>query len=219
MRLFLPVVTLVTLFGCNGNGHVEQKMFVARPGDDVVNCACNLTFGNEHCSGGTCYEHFNVQLCLPVALQRPMMSTPPAPGSPDGGVDDYSHAIDEYCRQTVTTTVYHLITVFNGSWCEYKSPFAPMGGIGSSVECFAQPLNDSKPSATARDDGTCMTPCQKVECDYNSNCGKNVQDSWGNINLDNCKCSEISWRQCPGDSPSDLPTPPFCRPPSNVSLQ
>jgi hypothetical protein len=215
MRLAV-CVTLIAIAGCNGNGHVDQKPFVARPHDDVVNCACNLTFDNSHCTGGTCYENFSVQLCLPPSLQQ-LGSTSQAP---DAGISDqYSAAIDEYCRKTVTTTVYHLITVFNGNWCDYKAPFAPQGGIGSSIQCFAQPLHDDSPSATARDDGTCDTQCPSVECDFNTNCGVDVEDNYGNIYLDRCKCSEISTRSCPGDNPADLPLPVFCRPPENVTLQ
>jgi hypothetical protein len=198
--------------GCSGNGHVEQKPFVAQAGDDVVNCACNLTFDNEHCTGGTCNEHFELQLCLPPALQRSQGT--------DGGTDDYAKTIDQYCRQVVTNTVYHLITVFNGSWCQYKAPYAPNGGVGSSVECFAQPLSEGKASATGRDDGTCETPCREVDCDYHANCGEGVQDQWGTPDLHKCQCSRIvdqGW--CPGDNPNDIPTPLFCRPPDGASIQ
>lgn len=218
MRPFVGVLGLV-LIGCNGNGHVEQRPFVAQPGDDVVSCACNLTFDNEHCSGGTCYEHFSLPLCLPPALQQPAGAPPSSGGGADGGSSDYARAIDEYCRDTITNTVYHLIKVFNGGWCDYKAPFAPDGGVGQSVICFAQPF-DGKKTATASDDGTCRTPCPAVECDYATNCGQGVQDSFGNPDLDKCKCSQIvSEGTCPGDSPSDLPTPLFCRPPKGDHFQ
>src|SRR4051812_12067904 len=108
MRFFPGVMLIAFVAACSGNGHVEQRPFVAQRGDDVVNCACNLTFDNESCTGGTCKEHLEVQLCLPAALQQSL----------DGA--DYSAAVDHYCRATMTNTVYHLITVFNGAWCQYK---------------------------------------------------------------------------------------------------
>lgn len=203
MMRFLVGVLFVTIAGCNGNGHVEQKPFVVAPTDDVVNCNCNLTFNNEHCTGGTCYEHFDIQMCIPPALKS---------------AADFKGAMDTYCRQTITPTVYHLIRVINGGWCDYKAPFAPNGGIGSSVDCFAQPLGD-KMSATARDDGTCDTQCQAVTCDH-LDCSPGVQDWMGNPDLNKCKCSQlVTEGSCPGDNPADLPTPVFCRPPDNVSLQ
>lgn len=218
MRALVAVIGISLVAGCNGNGHVAQKPFVAQPGDDVVNCACNLTFDNEHCTSGTCKEHFAIQLCLPPELQQ--ATAPPVDaGVPDGGTA-YDRAVDRYCRDTITNTVYHLITVFNGSWCQYKAPFAPDGGVGSSVECFAQPLRAGHPSATARDDGTCRTPCATVECDYHSNCGQGVQDAYGTPDLNKCQCSEIiSQGRCPGDDSSDFPTPLFCRPPAGATLQ
>jgi hypothetical protein len=208
----LVLVPLLPACTCSGNGHVEQGKFFAQPGDDVVNCNCNLTFDNEHCSGGTCAEHFAIQLCLPAALQ---LTAPPDLARPRGdlGVDPYSAAVDEYCRDTVTHVVYHMIKVFNGGWCDYKAPFAPDGGIGSSVQCFASPINSSDDDATSRDDGTCRTPCAVVACDYATNCGPDVQDSTGNVHPENCKCSVITSYGCPGDPPSDLPTAVFCRPP------
>ena len=189
---------------CNlsGNGHIIQKSFFAEPGDDVVNCACNLTFDNEHCSGGHCAAHFSIPLCLPTALQ-----------AADGGVDMLSSAADAYCRDTVTDVVYHMIKVFNGGWCDYKAPYAPDGGVGSSVSCFAQPIGNGT-RATSIDDGTCRTTCTPVDCDYATNCGGDVQDSEGNIHPDRCKCSIITKYGCPGDPPNALPTPLFCRPPS-----
>lgn len=207
-----PIMVLASLAtpGCNGNGHVEQKPFVAAVGDDVVNCACNLSFDNSSCTSGHCAEHFEVQLCMPPALQQSASNMSPT---------DYAQALDQYCRRTITNTVYHLIDVFNGAWCQYKAPYAPDGGVGSSVECFAQPLTDDKPSATARDDGTCMTSCPQVECDYSTNCGQGVQDQFGNPDLNKCKCSRIITQGiCPGDNLADLPTPLFCRPPPGVTL-
>jgi hypothetical protein len=98
--------------GCSGNGHVEPPThFFARPGDDVVNCVCNLTFDNEHCTDGTCAAHFSLRLCLPPGLQQadgggsdPVVSDPAA-SDPDGGVDSHSAAIDRYCRDTATHVV------------------------------------------------------------------------------------------------------------------
>ncbi len=200
--LGLAAAAIVVACNLSGNGHIIQKPFYARPGDDVVNCACNLTFDNEHCSGGHCAAHFNLELCLPPALQQA-----------DGGVDMLSSAADEFCRDTVTHVVYHMIKVFNGGWCQYKAPYAPDGGIGSSVVCFAQEI-DNTMRATTTDDGTCRTPCPAVDCDYATNCGGDVQDSEGNIHPDRCKCSIITKYGCPGDPPGDLPTALFCRPPN-----
>jgi hypothetical protein len=206
MRCWLAVIGLVFVGGCNGNGHVEQKPFVVQASDDVVNCACNLTFDNENCTSGTCQEHFEIMLCLPPALQQTSGGTVSAA------------AVDQYCRTTITNTVYHLIAVFNGAWCQYKAPYAPQGGVGSSVECFAQPIAGHEPSATTTDDGTCRTPCPEVRCDYHENCGQGVQDEFGNPDLDKCQCSRIIDEGiCPGDSPSDFPTPLFCRPPKGTT--
>lgn len=207
MRHLLFAIALaavaVVIVACNlsGNGHIIQKPFFAAPGDDVVNCACNLTFDNEHCSGGHCAAHFNLELCLPPPLQ-----------AADGGVDMLSAAADEYCRDTVTHVVYHMIKVFNGGWCDYKTPYAPDGGVGSSVSCFAEPIDDSM-RATTHDDGTCRMSCAAVDCNYDTNCGSDVQDSDGTIHPDRCKCSIITRYGCPGDPPGDLPTALFCRPP------
>jgi hypothetical protein len=143
-------------------------------------------------------------------------STPPA-GNPDGGLaaDGYSRNVDEYCRNVITPTVYHLIKVWNGGWCQYKAPYAPSGGIGSSVVCFAQEIDDGKKNATTRDDGTCDRPCADVVCDYTANC-HDVQDDFGGVHLDKCACSQITSYACPGDNPADLPTPLFCRPPAGT---
>jgi hypothetical protein len=201
------VAVAALVVGCNlsGNGHVTQTKFFAVPGDDVVNCACNLTFDNEHCSGGHCAAHFSLRLCLPPSLQSPQ--------SPDGGSDQQSAAVDGYCRDTATHVVYHMIKVFNGGWCDYKAPYAPDGGVGSSVECFAQEIDDGRMRATTSDDGTCRQSCAPVVCDYATNCGSDVQDYDGTIHPDRCKCSIITRYGCPGDPASDLPTALFCRPP------
>jgi hypothetical protein len=214
--LLLLAVPFVPACSCSGNGHLEQGHFYAQPGDDVVNCVCNLSFANEHCSGGTCAEHFAIELCLPPALQ---LSTPRPdpivhPGDDGGAGDSYSAAVNQFCRDTATHVVYHMIKVFNGGWCMYKTPFAPDGGIGDSVECFASELQNGTGRATTSDDGTCRTPCAPVDCDYTTNCGSDVQDATGMVHPDLCKCSIITKYGCPGDPPSDLPTPLFCRPPA-----
>lgn len=200
--LLLLLATPTAACNLSGNGHVEQAPFFAQPGDDVVNCACNLTFDNEHCSGGHCAAHFELKLCLPPHLQ-----------SVDAGATELSSAADEYCRQSVTEVVYHMIKVFNGGWCGYKAPYAPDGGVGSSVVCFAQELQNGRQRATTSDDGTCRSSCAEVDCDYATNCGSSVQDSDGTIHPERCRCSEITRYGCPGDPPDDLPTPLFCRPP------
>ena len=200
--LGLAAVTIIVACNLSGNGHIIQKAFFALPGDDVVNCACNLTFDNEHCSGGHCAAHFEIQLCLPASLQ-----------ASDGGVDERSAAADGYCRDSATHVVYHMIKVFNGGWCDYKAPYAPDGGVGGSVSCFAQAFDNGTMRATSSDDGTCRTTCPPVACDYATNCGSNVQDTDGTIHPERCKCSIITRYGCPGDPAFDLPTPLFCRPP------
>ncbi len=204
-RLLAPLLLVgAVILGCSlsGNGHVVQKPFYAAPGDDVVNCTCNLTFDNEHCSGGHCAAHFSIALCLPQSLQNA-----------DAGVDTESAAVNQYCRDTASHVVYHMIKVFNGGWCDYKAPYAPDGGIGQSVECFAEEIADGRMRATSTDDGTCRTPCAPVACDYATNCGSSVQDTDGTIHPERCRCSVITRYGCPGDPPSDLPTATFCRPP------
>ncbi len=108
--------------------------------------------------------------------------------------------------------------MFNGGWCDYKAPFAPAGGIGDSVECFAQPFDNGPVAATALDDGACRTPCSVVDCDFHSNCGGDVQDEDGTIHLDRCRCSQVTIYGCPGDPPQSLPTDVFCRPPPGDPL-
>jgi hypothetical protein len=216
--LMLAVIPLTPACSCSGNGHIEQNPFFAQPGDDVVNCVCNLTFDNEHCQGGTCAAHFAIQMCLPPELQvnggvRDGGTTTASTGT-DGGVDSYSRSVDQYCRNTVSHVVYHMIKVFNGGWCSYKAPFAPDGGIGDSIECFAQELNSGAQRATAIDDGTCRTRCTPIDCDYDTNCGSSVQDTDGTVHPERCRCSVISRYGCPGDPASELPTPLFCRPPN-----
>jgi hypothetical protein len=207
-----PLVLGAGCNGCSGNGHVEQTPFFARAGDDVVHCVCNLSFDNEHCTNNTCAVHFPLDLCLPPELQ--MAGGQAFAAVADGGVDDYSKRVDQYCRDTAAHVVYHMIKVFNGGWCDYKAPFAPDGGIGDSVECFAQEITSGQERATRVDDGTCRTECAPIDCDYATNCGSDVQDSEGNVHPENCKCSIITKYGCPGDPPSDLPTPLFCRPPN-----
>jgi len=208
---------------CSGNGHVIQQPFTAKPTDDVVHCVCNLSFSNDHCANNTCLANFDLNLCLPQSVRMA------AAGASDGGASDvpdggfrpagYAKVVDDYCKQVATTAVYHSIKVFNGGWCDYKAPFAPQGGIGDSVECFAQERQQGAGNATVRDDGTCDQPCAVVDCDYATNCGGDVQDTYGNIHLDRCRCSRVTRYSCPGDPQSYLPTPTFCRAPEGVQLQ
>lgn len=200
---------------CSGNGHVVQAPFVAALGDTAVNCNCNLTFDYPHCTGGTCRSHFDIRLCLP-----PNLNVEIADPSTDAGIalanlsdEKFKHAVDDYCRNTVSRIVYHMIKVFNGGWCDYKARWAPDGGIGNSVECFAQPIGPEQPSATQREESVCVNPCDNTICDYDTNCGEGVQDEWGNIHIDRCQCNQITRYGCPGDPPESLPTPVFCRPP------
>src|SRR4051812_2947481 len=92
--VFLAVAPFVPGCQCSGNGHVDPPTrFYARPGDDVVNCVCNLTFENEHCSGGMCAAHFPIRLCLPPSLQLAdggvyMANGAGSDGGTDGGTDD-----------------------------------------------------------------------------------------------------------------------------------
>jgi hypothetical protein len=219
--VLLAVAPFVPGCQCSGNGHVDPPTrFYARPGDDVVNCVCNLTFDNEHCTNGMCAAHFPLRLCLPLPLQQGDggVFTPdggdPDGGTPDGGVDSHAKAVDRYCRDVASKVVYHMIKVFNGGWCDYKAPYAPDGGIGDSVSCFAQPIDDDDLNATTFDDGTCRTQCPPADCDYATNCGSDVQDSDGTIHPERCRCSIITKYGCPGDPANDLPTQLFCRPPS-----
>jgi hypothetical protein len=209
LALFAPACSSCT------NGHVDPKPFVVRPGDDVVHCVCNLTFEESVCNG-TCRAHFDIDLCLPTWLQRdggvvPVEDLGPPP--PLDGGDDYSRAINDYCAQAVSRDVYDLVKVFSGGWCGYKAPHALDGGIGHSVECFAQQRTESSAAATARDDGTCARPCTAIACSYD-NCGAGVEDDFGNVNLDNCKCSQVTTYRCPHDPDDIVPTEVFCRPPA-----
>jgi len=202
---------------CSGNGHVAQEPFRAYLGDDVVNCACNLSFRHDVCSGD-CRAHFSIQICVPPAVRNAPILLPDGGlgdgGSGDGGVtadDVYAQRMDRYCRDVVTNDIYHLIQVWNGGWCEYKAPFAPQGGIGDSVSCFAQPIESGMQMAT-RSAPTCEQVCPAVPCSHETNCGEGVQDSTGNIHLELCQCSQVTVHQCPGDPKEWLPTPVFCRP-------
>lgn len=203
---------------CQGNGHIEQTRYAARPGDNVVHCACNLTFRHEKCNnGGDCLAHVELDLCLPPSLrvdgglvvEGADLAPPPAAG--DLGPDEYSQRVNAYCRDVITPTIYHMIKVFNGGWCDYKAPYAPDGGIGRSVECFAHEYTPGRGNATGRDDGTCDTPCADVACDYFTNCGEGVQDTFGTVDPDKCRCSRVTIHGCDGDPPGQLPTPLFCR--------
>ena len=214
MRFWLLVIA-ITSMNCSTctNGHVDPKPFVAVPGDDVVHCICNLNFTQSSC-GGDCKAHFDIELCMPTYLQRPK-GTDDMGEIPDGG-DEYSREINTYCQEQVTNDVYHLIKVFSGDWCKYKSKFAPDGGVGQSVSCFAQERHDNQLVATTTDDGTCRMQCPDVVCSE-QNCVDGVEDQYGNVNLDNCHCSQVlDWFACPGDDPGTFPTEVFCRPPKGT---
>jgi hypothetical protein len=211
-RLFL-----VLLFAaCKGNGHIIPAPFTATPTDDVVHCTCNVTFDYSSCTGGTCEEHFDLDMCIPPDVRARAEAALPS-AIPDGGLAStgYGEVLNEYCRDTMTTTIYHLIKVWNGGWCQYKAPYAPEGGVGRSVICFAQEIHSGKGDATIRDDGTCDKMCTPVVCDYATNC-HDVQDSLGNVDLSKCMCNVVTNYSCPGDNPNDLPTQPFCRAPAGT---
>ena len=133
--------------------------------------------------------------------------------------DVYAKRLDDYCRHDVTNIAYHLIKVFNGSWCDYKAAYAPDGGVGQSVECFAHEITAGGKNATTRDDGTCLFPCPNTACNYSLNCGEGVQDAEGNIHIEKCRCNQVTNHGCPGDPKSDLPTSVFCRPPDPAAPQ
>jgi hypothetical protein len=192
---------------CNGNGHVEQKPFATHVGDNVVNCACNLSFRHEICTED-CAAHFNVQLCVPPWMRDPPQVPPNDMGMSAESV--YASRLDGYCKDQVTSIVYNLIQVWNGAWCDYKAPFAPNGGVGDSVHCFAQEIEDNGlvASGTAP---SCEKMCPTVACDYGTNC-REVQDEWGTPHLDRCKCSQVISNQCMNEPPGGTPTPVFCRP-------
>jgi hypothetical protein len=206
---------------CKGNGHVEQTPFVAYVGDNVVNCNCNISFRHDVCAGD-CAAHFAIQLCVPPEMRQVVVPPEPDGGAPDGGAvtadQIYAKRMDDYCSQTVSNQAYHLIQVWNGGWCDYKAPFAPQGGIGSSVVCFAHELKPKTVVATTNTP-SCEQRCAPVECAYERNCGDDVQDDTGNIHLDKCKCSQVTMHQCPGDPASWLPTPVFCRPTEKVDAE
>jgi hypothetical protein len=212
--LLLP---LLGSAGCITNGHVDPKPTRATVGDTAVNCNCNLTFDQSACAGGTCRVHFPIELCLPPELNTATIDfgRPPSPaGKALAAMSEvqFQQAVQEYCEKTVTNITYHLIQVFSGGWCGYKSPWAPEGGIGSSVSCFPLALSSDSDLATEHKSGACERPCPDVICSYEENCGDGVEDGFGNINLDRCQCNQVVDRMCPDDPPGGLPTPVFCRP-------
>ena len=233
LRRLLRLAAGATLFAvlalhpactCSENGHVTPEPIVTRTADDVVRCVCNLTFSYDQCSDGTCDVHLDLPVCLPPSLQTKLAALP---SPPDGGTgadlglypDPRAKLVDDYCRVEMTNVVYHMVTVITGGWCDYKAPFAPAGGVGDSVRCFAYPFDDTPGgAATATDDGTCRKECPFVECDHNANCGDSVKDFDGTIHPDRCECSQIRQYFCPGDPTTDLPTALFCRPPKDGTL-
>lgn len=210
-------MSLLFAGACTGNGHIDPAPFVAQVGDTAVNCNCNLSFNHSSCTGGSCQYHFAVELCLPPELNAATIDYGHAP-SPAGRAlanmpkAEFEKKVDDYCRQTATDIVYHLIQVWNGGWCEYKAPYSPNGYIGDSVACFPQSIASAGGTATESLGGNCSRPCDDVACDYHTNCGEGVQDMWGNVNLDLCQCNQVNESMCPGDPPNALPTPVFCRP-------
>jgi hypothetical protein len=220
VRTYLLKYALATLLiatGCSGNGHLDPQPTHASVGDTAVNCNCNLTFDQGACTGGTCRAHFPIELCLPPELNVATIDFG-RPQSPAGKAlaamtqAQFDQRVQDYCETTVTNIIYHVIQVFSGGFCQYKTPWAPQGGIGSSVACFPLAVSSDTDRATERKTGACEQPCPQVVCDYATNCGDGVEDSLGNINLDRCQCNQVVDRSCPGDPPDALPTPVFCRP-------
>ncbi len=214
--LFSALLMLVA-GGCSGNGHLEPKPVQATVGDTVVNCNCNLTFNQSACVGGTCRVHLPLELCLPPSLNTATIDF----GRPQSAAGralaqlspaQFEQRVTEYCKQTVTSTVYHLIQVFSGGFCDYKAPWSPQGGIGESVSCFPLAISADSSLATEKRAEMCERPCPQVVCSYETNCGDGVLDSLGNINLERCQCNQVTDRSCPGDPEGALPTPVFCRP-------
>jgi hypothetical protein len=196
-RLFILALFVA---GCGANGHLEPAPFRASAGDNVVNCNCNLSFQHSACVGGNCYAHFPIQVCVPPELRKKEMTD-----------DAFASRMDKYCRDTVTNMTYHLIQVFAGGFCEYKQPFAPQGGIGDSVFCFANAIEGKEGAATTTA-ATCERSCPAVPCAWETNCGDDVQDDTGGIHLERCRCSQVTVHSCAGDPKQWLPTPVFCRP-------
>lgn len=213
----LAALLLTGAFACTGNGHLEPQPFSAKVGDTAVNCNCNISFDHDSCTGGKCKYHFPIEVCLPPELNAATIDFGHSP-TPAGNMlanlsqAEFEKRVDAYCKQTMTDIVYHLIQVFNGGWCDYKAPYSPQGYIGESVSCFPLAINSDGGKATEPLGGNCARPCDRVACDYSTNCGEGVQDSFGNINLDKCQCNQVTQSMCPGDPPSALPTPVFCRP-------
>jgi hypothetical protein len=222
MRLLTPLLSVAFALGvglvpgceCAQNGHLEPVPFRASVGDTVVQCNCNLSFKHQACINNTCLAHLGVKVCLPPELN---VETIDRVHGADAGValraldaQTFADRVDAYCRKVVTRTTYQLIRVFNDSWCDYKSAFAPDGGVGESVSCFAYPISGD--DATEREETTCARPCPVVACSYDTNCGRSVQDDVGGVHLDRCRCTQVVDPPCPGDPPGSLPTPVFCRP-------
>jgi hypothetical protein len=217
LPFFLASSLLAIAGACDGNGLLTPQMFTATVSNTAVNCNCNLTFDYSTCTGGTCYYHLPIELCLPPELNTATIDYGHAPSAAGMALAqlpqaEFEQQVQEYCEQTVTNIIYHVIPVFNGNWCNYKAPFAPMGGIGTSVSCFPLPLTSGSDSATENAGGNCLQPCDQVACEYDTNCGQGVEDSFGNIDLDKCQCNQVVDRSCPGDPPDLLPTAVFCRP-------
>jgi hypothetical protein len=197
---------------CNGNGHIPMTPIKVVPGDNIVNCGCNISFDYHSCTDGICFASFEIELCLPPELRSTVDTDMGFLAPADGGVENYANRIDDYCRVEITNAAYHLVASFNGGWCGYKAGFAPDGGIGSSVQCFGHEIHPGMGDATRHQDGVCPDVCPAIKCDYNTNCGDGVQDAEGNVHIENCHCTQVTDAKCPGDPPGSLPTVTFCRP-------
>ncbi len=189
---------------------MPRTPIVAKPGDNIINCACNLTFDHPTCAG-RCEANFELELCLPPEL-RLAPNTDMGSAASDGGTESYAERLNDYCSQEIANAGYHLIKVFSGGWCAGKAPYAPNGGRGKSLQCFAHEFTTGHGDATRFAAGACPEVCPAVKCNYYTNCGEGVLDDFGNVNIDQCKCSQVIDAQCPGDPPSDLPSVVFCRP-------
>ncbi len=113
--------------------------------------------------------------------------------------------------------------VGSASWCDVKKPFAPAGGVGSSVECFAKILPGQPDGglATSRDETTCKGFCATKECILDNCDGnkvfKKIMNSDGSYRIEVhpefCKCNVVPLSYtCPGDPPEYVPSDPFCQP-------
>lgn len=235
LRLVLPLAMIVVAAanpGCNCKGADVQSDFRAHIGDTTVNCDCNIRYkylSEDHVAPQ------QVMICLPPSLNLPvaLQVDPAAATALQSMTDDqFKQAVDNYCRTTFTRILYHVERIAAANFCDAKAPYAPDGGIGTQVECFAQGLMPGGPATfyDSTPDAGCATPCADVACssydDPNIPLVKNCDaskieqsylDSLGNPHIDirpeYCKCNKVTEPfGCDGDPPDDLPTPDFCQP-------